>query len=72
MRDTFETSGAFPGLFVMSGPAGSGKTALIQALLSEMCDGIGISKKSASDFIMEVRGARLCHVSFVLAAWGIV
>jgi tRNA A37 threonylcarbamoyladenosine biosynthesis protein TsaE len=54
MRDNFEMSGVFPGLFVLAGPAGSGKTALVQALLTEMCDAIGASKKGASDFLLEV------------------
>ena len=55
IRDKFENTGQFPTLFILSGAAGSGKTALVEALLNELCACIGVDKKTSSDFILQVR-----------------
>lgn len=54
IRDKFEMHGAFPSLFIVTGPPGSGKTSLVHALLTEMCDAIGANKNKAKDFLLEV------------------
>mmetsp|Transcript_20039 Transcript_20039/g.28786 ORF Transcript_20039/g.28786 Transcript_20039/m.28786 type:complete len:519 (+) Transcript_20039:89-1645(+) len=51
MRDSFELSGSFPHLFVVYGPPGSGKSALVRVLLREMYESAGIEEEKVGKWI---------------------
>jgi Cdc6-like AAA superfamily ATPase len=55
IRDNFEVGQAFPSQFIVYGPPGSGKSAMIRALLREMNDSSGIDSGNASKWILQVK-----------------
>jgi DNA replication protein DnaC len=55
LRDTFETTSSLPNLFVIYGPAGSGKSALAKVFLRELYESANIDRGNVHKWIMQVR-----------------
>lgn len=61
IRDNFEVGQSFPSQFIIYGPPGSGKSALIRALLREMNDSCGIDQSISSKWILQVHVLDICQ-----------
>jgi Cdc6-like AAA superfamily ATPase len=54
IRDNFEVGQSFPSQFVLYGPPGSGKSALVRTLLREMNESCGVDQSNSPKWILQV------------------